>query len=330
MRAPGPAAALVLLSAAAAAAGPETSQREFASSQIKKGVRALGMGGDGATVGNYALVWKDEGTAVADAGVTAFSDTGNRFQFTAVGFSTPKLPGDIGVFVVAMSEWGSGIRVHLKSPAFAAGAGFEGEGSDEAVFVKLARPLGNGFSLGALVGYEHSVFTATANGGAGTVNYGTGYRPSGGAGLTWEAGKLLLAGVRVLTSQDLETRTDSLGAASGLLSSWEVRGGAAVRPLPWLLLDLGYAGLARRSGLDRSSSFESSLVAGAELALLDDHLWLRGGWNETSPTAGLSVRGGPLKLDLAYVQDLGVSRTRELFGQSGSSVIATLSYDYAR
>ena len=42
-------------------AGPETSLREFASGQIKKGVRSIGMGGDGATLGNCALVFRDAG-----------------------------------------------------------------------------------------------------------------------------------------------------------------------------------------------------------------------------------------------------------------------------
>jgi len=43
---------------------PEFSLREFASGQIKKGVRSIGMGGDGATWGNYSLVWRDSGTAL--------------------------------------------------------------------------------------------------------------------------------------------------------------------------------------------------------------------------------------------------------------------------
>jgi hypothetical protein len=38
-------------------AGPETALREFAGGQVKKGVRTIGMGGDGATTGNYALVY---------------------------------------------------------------------------------------------------------------------------------------------------------------------------------------------------------------------------------------------------------------------------------
>ena len=46
----------------ARAQSPELAMRDFSSGQIKKGVRSLGFGGDGATWGNYALVWKDPGT----------------------------------------------------------------------------------------------------------------------------------------------------------------------------------------------------------------------------------------------------------------------------
>ena len=49
-----------IFSTCARAQSPELSMREFASSQIKKGVRSIGFGGDGATWGNYSLVWQDK------------------------------------------------------------------------------------------------------------------------------------------------------------------------------------------------------------------------------------------------------------------------------
>src|SRR5579871_2348299 len=98
-------AAVVVLSLAiaraASAQSPELSLREFASGQIKKGVRSVGFGGDGATWGNYALVWRDGGTALVDAGVTAYTN-GNRFQFTAVGFTTPPLWRGLVVYAIAL------------------------------------------------------------------------------------------------------------------------------------------------------------------------------------------------------------------------------------
>ena len=72
-----------------ALAGPELSLREFASGQIKKGVRSIGMGGDGATWRNYSLIYNDADTALFDAGTTHFADTGDNFSFTAVGATTP-------------------------------------------------------------------------------------------------------------------------------------------------------------------------------------------------------------------------------------------------
>ena len=50
-------------------AGPETALREFAGGQIKKGVRTIGMGGDGATTGNYALVYKRPKFAAHERGM---------------------------------------------------------------------------------------------------------------------------------------------------------------------------------------------------------------------------------------------------------------------
>jgi hypothetical protein len=72
------------------AQSPELAMRDFSSGQIKKGARSIGFGGDGATWGNYGLVWKD-----ADSGLVDYSDThftnGNDFQFYAVGVNTPRL-----------------------------------------------------------------------------------------------------------------------------------------------------------------------------------------------------------------------------------------------
>src|SRR5579863_5956733 len=81
---------------------PETAMREFASGQIKKGVRSIGMGGDGATWGNYALVYRDTDTALFDAGEVHFSDTGNTFGFTAVGATSPPFWGDAAFYVIGL------------------------------------------------------------------------------------------------------------------------------------------------------------------------------------------------------------------------------------
>ena len=57
----------------ARAQSPELAMRDFSSGQIKKGVRSIGFGGDGATWGNYGLVWQDANTAVLDYGDTRFT-----------------------------------------------------------------------------------------------------------------------------------------------------------------------------------------------------------------------------------------------------------------
>src|SRR5215472_9278910 len=100
-------AALVLAIVAfgrAVLAGPETALREFAGGQIKKGVRTIGMGGDGATTGNYALVYKDAGGALFDEGLVRFGDTGNFFTFSAAGFTTPPFWDDAAFYFLAVGQ----------------------------------------------------------------------------------------------------------------------------------------------------------------------------------------------------------------------------------
>jgi len=147
-------------------AGPEISLREFASGQIKKGVRSIGMGGDGATLGNYSLVWRDAGSAVLDDGAVHYGDTGNSFTFTAVGFTTPSFWDDAAVYVIAMSQQASAIRTWTETGPSASKPPSTGEGSNQAVFVKAAKPLGAGFSLGILLPYELSQMTLLPDGGS--------------------------------------------------------------------------------------------------------------------------------------------------------------------
>src|SRR6185369_4082496 len=97
-------------------AGPETSLRELASGQIKKGVRSIAMGGDGATWGNYSLVYNDAGTALLDYGIVRYSDTGNTMTFTAVGLTSPKFWDDAALYLIALSQHGTGLRVWTMTP----------------------------------------------------------------------------------------------------------------------------------------------------------------------------------------------------------------------
>jgi hypothetical protein len=90
--------------------------RDFASSQIKKGVRSIGFGGDGASWGNYGLVWRDAGTALADYGETSYTN-GNDFHFVAVGGTTPPLWHQLAVYLIAMNEQSNTVQLRLKSPA---------------------------------------------------------------------------------------------------------------------------------------------------------------------------------------------------------------------
>src|SRR5690349_18434974 len=121
---------------------PELSLREFASGQIKKGVRSIGMGGDGATWGNYSLVYRDSSTALLDVGATGYSN-GNDFSFTAVGVTLPSFKNGLAIYAIALSQNAANISTSLKYP----GSGglpdaVHGDGSNQAIFIKAAMPLG--------------------------------------------------------------------------------------------------------------------------------------------------------------------------------------------
>src|ERR1035437_2658247 len=83
---------------------PELSMRNFASVQIKKGVRAIGMGGNGATWGNYSLIYRDTASALIDGGSTTYTNN-NTFSFTAVGVTTPDLWHGLAIYAIAQSQY---------------------------------------------------------------------------------------------------------------------------------------------------------------------------------------------------------------------------------
>src|SRR5579859_6695222 len=86
------------------AQSPEISLREFASGQIKKGVRSIGMGGNGATWGNYSLTWRDSSTALLNAGVSSYTNN-NHFSFTAIGVTSPTLRSGWVIYAIALSQY---------------------------------------------------------------------------------------------------------------------------------------------------------------------------------------------------------------------------------
>jgi len=320
---------LVALPAAARAQSPELAMREFASGQIKKGVRSIGFGGDGATWGNYGLVYRDAGGALADAGITAYTN-GNDFTFTAVGATTPQLWHGLAVYLIALSQHAETIRLSLSSPGLGAAHPVIGSGADQAVFAKIAAPLGRGFSAGVLLSYELSQFDATTTPGdpvPGSVHYATRWRPSGGGGVVWQPGPRVLVGMRFILNHDHEVRTDLLGTTQGLARSYEFRLGASV--VPWVggILDLGATELYRRNGLSGATSSALHPNLGIEQAIVVNTFFLRAGIDETSYGGGLTVRRRPLQLDVAYIYDLGRARVGTLFGRTSNSVLATLTFD---
>jgi hypothetical protein len=310
-----------------AQAGPETSLREFAGGQVKKGVRTIGMGGDGATTGNYALVYKDAGGALFDEGVVRFQDTGNFFTFSAVGFTTPTFWDDAAFYVIALGQRGTGIHVWDFVPS-ASHPPSRGDLADTSVFVKFAKPLSKTWSVGFMGAYELSTATLLPNNGAPPITFRTSYLPSGGLGVHWHPDEHWQAGVRVILNHDDETRTQAATTKSGLLRSYEYRIGAAYSPWAGTLLDVGGVALDRSNALEQTHTFDVHPTVGAEQVLVKKRVWVRAGLDETTWTTGMSFACKPIKIDLAYLYNLAAARTGDVFGKRNTSLIATINFDY--
>ncbi len=320
--------ALPLLALAGEAqAGPETALREFAGGQVKKGVRTIGMGGDGATTGNYGLVYRDAGSAIFDEGIVRYQDTGNLFTFSAVGFTTPTFWDDAAFYVIALGQRGVGVHVWDFVPS-ASRPPSRGDLSDTSLFIKFAKPLSKTWALGFMGAYELSQATLQPDSGAPSISYQTSYLPSGGVGLHWQPDEHWEAGVRVILNHDDETRTQAGVSRSGLLRSYEYRLGVAYSPWTGTLLDVGGVGLDRSSALDGTSSFDLHPTVGAEQALVQRRVWARAGLDETTWTTGMSVAFQPFKIDVAYLYNLAAARTGDVFGRRNASLITTINFDY--
>ena len=313
------------------AQSPEFLIREFASAQIKKGVRTIGMGGDGATSGNYALVWRDSSTALIDAGNSRYSN-GNTFSFTAVGVTLPRFKNGFVLYAMALSQTAGNVSATLKTPGPGnAAGGYRGDGNNQAVFIKAAMPMGKGFSIGLLLSYEVSQFdlqndlTSTDN-----IRYHSRWSPSGGIGLTWQPLKNLLLGCRAVFSNDREYRLDKGGTSAGMNHSQEYRAGIAVVPWPGALLDAGGNIRHRSNSLLNTHSTAIEPNLGIEQNIWKRHFAVRAGLDETSPTAGISLRFSPVVMDIAYVHNLALARLGTVFGDSGNSIIATFIIDFGR
>ncbi|HEY8074402.1 MAG TPA: hypothetical protein VIF62_09835 [Labilithrix sp.] len=321
------AAALLFSFVTSAGAGPETALRELAGGQIKKGVRTIGMGGDGATTGNYALVYRDAGSAIFDEGIVRYRETGDLFTFSAVGFTTPTFWDDAAFYVIALGQQGTGVRVWDETPS-ATKPPSRGDLSDTSVFVKLAKPLSPSWSIGFMGAYELSSALLAPNDGSAPIDFHTSWLPSGGAGLHFHPSDAFQAGVRVITNHDLERRTQAGVSKSGLLRAYEYRIGMAWSPWKGTLLDVGGDALDRSNGLEGTSSFDLHPTIGAEQALVAKRVWIRGGLDETTWATGGSVAFRPFKIDVAWLYDLARARTGDVFGRRNASLIMTLNFQY--
>jgi hypothetical protein len=308
---------------------PELSLREFASGQIKKGVRSIGMGGDGATWGNYSLVYRDSSTALLDIGASVYPN-GNQFSFTAVGVTLPPFKNGLTLYTIALSQYAAGISTTLKYP----GSGgmpdpVHGNGNNQAVFLKAAMPLGKGFSGGILLSYERSQFNANSDEIAGQfVNYQTRWVPSGGFGITFQPSKRVLVGFRALFNNDIENQTDNVGSRSGKNNTQEYRLGISFGLWQGALLDIGGNVRHRSNELYNTEGTAVEPNLGFEQSLWRRHFVFRLGLDETSGTGGITLRFSPIVVDIAYVRNLAAARLAGIFGTNSNSILTTVVFDF--
>lgn len=312
-----------------AAQSPELALREFASGQIKKGVRSIGMGGDGATWGNYSLVYRDSSTGLLDAGNTSYTN-GNNFSFTAVGVTTPTLWHRLTIYAIALSQNANNISSVLKSPGFGNTAiQTTGHGNNQAIFVKSAMPIGKKFAAGILLSYERSQFDGVSTSdNSKSVSYHTNWLPSGGFGVSYQATAKILFGLRAILNNDKEVRVDNSGTATGRASSQEYRLGASLVAWKGAILDAGLNWRKTQNKIRNATTTAVEPNIGFEQNLWQRHFAFRFGLDETSETAGISLKFLPLVADIAYVHNLGMSRIKDVFGTSSNSVLATLVFNF--
>ena len=94
------------------------------------------------------------------------------------------------------------------------------------------------------------------------------------------------------------------------------------------MIDVGGTRLEKRNAIAGTHTIIYEPNIGFEQALISRRLTLRFGVDETSPTAGLSVKIPPFNLDVAYVRNMARSRVGGLFGTESNSVLATVTLDY--
>jgi hypothetical protein len=250
--------------------------------------------------------------------------------FTAVGFTTPKFWHDAALYLIALSQHASNLRVWTLTSPSPAKPPSTGDGSNNAVFLKLALPITKTVSAGILLSYEVSQMTMIPDGGAAPIRFDTAWRPSGGAGVTWKPTSWLLTGLRVILNHDEETRAQGKSQVTGFLRSYEYRAGAALMLWPGGVVDGGVVVLDRYNAVDATKSLKPEPTVGAEQALVPKKVWVRVGLDELTWGGGASVKLGDFKLDLAYLHDMASTRTLDVFGKKNVAFFGTLTYDYAQ
>jgi hypothetical protein len=113
-----------------------------------------------------------------------------------------------------------------------------------------------------------------------------------------------------------------------LNSTDEYRLGVSVGLWKGALIDVGGNSRYRSNQIYKTDHLDTEPNIGFEQNLLHNHFAIRTGLDESSGTAGISIRYQAVIIDLAYVHDLALVRLSNLFGTTSNSVIATFIVKY--
>jgi hypothetical protein len=94
------------------------------------------------------------------------------------------------------------------------------------------------------------------------------------------------------------------------------------------LIDIGGNFRSKQNHIAGTSSSQIKPNIGFEQNLWNRHFAFRAGVDETSGTGGVSLKFQPVTIDIAYINNIGIVRVGNLFGESSNSLIATMIFNY--
>ena len=125
-------------------------------------------------------------------------------------------------------------------------------------------------------------------------------------------------GFRVLLNYNKEIRTH------------EYRQGISSLLWQGALIDVGGNFRYKYNAITNTKQTKLEPNIGFEQNVLNRHLALRAGLDETSPTVGFTIREHRIVVDAVYVHNMAAARLAGIFGMTCNSVIGTFTFLFGK